>query len=373
MSSPELNEPPLILPCPFCGEKPEEFERTLDGQRWKQITCATNGCPGSEIGATDLVTPLVIWNRRNWGPKPSLKEKLSKVAAHCAYIQKDKVNQHQKYSYVSAAAVLDRVGEALLENRLVSVPSFRITETHRRDKVNSKGEPAVDTQVTMECTLRVHDLDSEAYTESNGFGCGQDHGDKATMKAQTAALKCSWTTLLNISTGDDPEADEETDRRATGEPTTPRQTPEEYQAKVARNATATLSPLGQKLADETEADLSPALRESLKKVREAKGLWPEPDPDAAARANDLPPIEAYDDHESTVATCDCGSPLITKMVKGQPKLFCELNDLASAYDWAVGKGKTPKQGAREAWNTVQKMHQSGEFPADAHTKFKPKV
>lgn len=302
----------------------------------------------------------------NFEPVLSLKEKLSRVAAHCAFVPKTGENTFHHYSYATAADVFQRVNEALIENRLISVPTFRVFSM-------------VDTLVMVECSLEVEDIDSPALAKVVAFGSGMDKGDKAVMKAQTAALKYAWAMLLNISWGDDPEADATTDARASGEPVRARQTPEQYQEKVKRNATAPLSPLGQKLADETEADLSPALRESLKKVREAKGLWPHPGVpglDVAVPLQELPPIESYEPEPGDTESgpiCDCGSPLITKMVKGQPKYFCELADLASNYEWAVGKAKNPKPGAREAYMRVQEMDKTGEFPADSHTKFKPKV
>jgi hypothetical protein len=44
-----------------------------------------------------------------------------------------------------------------------------------------------------------------------GLGSGQDVGDKAVMKAQTAAIKYAYLMSLAISTNDDPEADSRTD------------------------------------------------------------------------------------------------------------------------------------------------------------------
>ena len=43
---------------------------------------------------------------------------------------------------------------------------------------------------------------------------GQDAGDKAVMKAQTAAIKYAYMLSLCIATGDDPEADSKTDENS---------------------------------------------------------------------------------------------------------------------------------------------------------------
>lgn len=56
-----------------------------------------------------------------------------------------------------------------------------------------------------------------------GFGSGQDAGDKAIMKAQTAAIKYAYMMSLCIATGDDPEADSKTDEAALGKATVQKQ------------------------------------------------------------------------------------------------------------------------------------------------------
>ena len=55
------------------------------------------------------------------------------------------------------------------------------------------------------------DKDSGETVTLTGIGSGQDGGDKAVMKAQTAAIKYAYMLSLAISTGDDPEADSKTD------------------------------------------------------------------------------------------------------------------------------------------------------------------
>ena len=60
------------------------------------------------------------------------------------------------------------------------------------------------------------DSDSGESVKIKGLGSGQDAGDKATMKAQTAAIKYAFLLSFAISTGDDPEADTHTDEVMTG-------------------------------------------------------------------------------------------------------------------------------------------------------------
>jgi hypothetical protein len=66
---------------------------------------------------------------------------------------------------------------------------------------------------TVEVKILLVDADSGESIEIKGLGSGQDNGDKGIMKAQTAAIKYAWMLTLNISTGDDPEADSTVDER----------------------------------------------------------------------------------------------------------------------------------------------------------------
>jgi len=231
----------------------------------------------------------------------TLKEKLAAVALHCAHVPKDGVNLFHKYNYATAATVFERVNEALAEQRLISIPRFEIVS--EKERTNAKG--GAENLVTVKCELRIIDVDASdtigtlESMPTNGFGSGQDNGDKAVMKAQTAALKYAWMMLLNISTGDDPEDDAKVDSRMAGEPIQKRQTPEEYQAKVERNKAATLSPLAVKLSEEIKASLAQEMEASANRVTE---------------------------------TCKCGSMLVqktTSKAKGsRPYLVCDLSDRA---------------------------------------------
>ena len=228
--------------------------------------------------------------------KPTLKEKLSKVAAHCAYVRKDGVNLFHKYNYATAATIFEKVNEALIEHRLVSSPRFTIAES--KDRTNAKG--TVENLVTVTCELCVQDIDSEAKVLTIALGSGQDNGDKAVMKAQTAALKYAWMMLLNISTGDDPEDDAKVDSRMSGEPITKKKTPDEYAATVEANKRADYSPEAIRLSDEINASL---------KAQGVKPLWP--------------------DEKPKEDRCPCGAPLIQKVngkAKGsKPYTTCSLS------------------------------------------------
>lgn len=139
----------------------------------------------------------------------SIASKLVNIMKACEYVQKDKENTYHGYKYVSAANVLEKVNSACVEQNVASVVSSKIAS--EKEKVNEKGK--TEFLVTVELTLTLVDGDTGETLTITSLGTGQDIGDKAVAKAQTMALKYAWMTSLNISTGDDPEADEGADKR----------------------------------------------------------------------------------------------------------------------------------------------------------------
>lgn len=149
--------------------------------------------PGA-ISGGEMRVPLMT--------EPPSKPKLTRLMELVGSVSKDKQNDFHHYKYASAKAVLDKVQAALVELGMYSVPIFRV--------VGTEGD-----LVTVVVELTVYDGSYDMCWTTNAFGSGSDKGDKAVMKAQTAALKYAWMTLLNIPTGDDPEADTTTDARTS--------------------------------------------------------------------------------------------------------------------------------------------------------------
>ena len=85
------------------------------------------------------------------------------------------------------------------------------------DVTTAKGNTEHLATVQVEITLI--DSDSGEFVMFQGIGSGQDAGDKAVMKAQTAAIKYAYMMSLCIATGDDPEADAKTDENSGVEKT----------------------------------------------------------------------------------------------------------------------------------------------------------
>jgi hypothetical protein len=137
-----------------------------------------------------------------------LATKLCQVMKACAIVSKDKQNPAQKYMYASSDAILGRVNPALCEAGLATVCYLQILD--RQPRTTSTG--AMWELVTVKARITIIDAETGASVESEGIGQGYDGGDKALSKAQTQAKKYAWLLALNISTGEDPEADEKTDR-----------------------------------------------------------------------------------------------------------------------------------------------------------------
>lgn len=129
--------------------------------------------------------------------------KLTKIMQACSYVQKTGYNDFHKYKYATAAAVLEKANESMVENGVASIVRPEIIEF--RDVTTAKG--ATEHLATVKTTVTLIDCESGETIDLIGIGSGQDSSDKAIMKAQTAALKYAWMMSLNISTGDDPEAD----------------------------------------------------------------------------------------------------------------------------------------------------------------------
>ncbi len=142
----------------------------------------------------------------------NIAAKLVRVMSECGYVQKQGKNDFHKYNYAKAEDVLEKVNPSLVAHGIAVISRPKLIEL--RDVTTAKGN--VEHLATVETTLTLIDSESGETLETVGLGGGQDAGDKAVMKAQTAAIKYAWMTALQMATGDDPEADAGTDERTTG-------------------------------------------------------------------------------------------------------------------------------------------------------------
>ena len=139
-----------------------------------------------------------------------IAKKLVNVMNECSHIAKNGLNSYHQYKYATAEDVLLKVNEALTKNKIASVVIPEIASMV--DVTNLKGN--TEHLVTVNVQIKLIDSESGESVGFFGIGSGQDAGDKAVMKAQTAAIKYAYMLSLCIATGDDPEADSKTDENS---------------------------------------------------------------------------------------------------------------------------------------------------------------
>ena len=139
-----------------------------------------------------------------------IAKKLVNVMAECSHIAKNGLNSYHQYKYATAEDVLLKVNSALTKNKIASIVIPEIASMV--DVTNLKGN--TEHLVTVNVQIKLIDSESGECVDLFGIGSGQDAGDKAVMKAQTAAIKYAYMMSLCIATGDDPEADSKTDENS---------------------------------------------------------------------------------------------------------------------------------------------------------------
>ena len=186
--------------------------------------------------------------------------KMIAVMRECSHIAKNGTNSFHGYTYATSADVLSKVNAALVEQGLASlvIPELISLEEVKTAKGN------IEHLATVKVNITLIDRDSDESVLITGLGSGQDSGDKAVMKAQTAAVKYAYMLSLSISTGDDPEADTRTDESTSVDPsrkTTPIKTTAKSRAvaiprkqeRSAAGAASYCEECGIKLTDKVRA------------------------------------------------------------------------------------------------------------------------
>lgn len=137
----------------------------------------------------------------------NIAKKLVKVMSECSHVIKNGQNDYHNYKYVTAEDVLQKVNASLTKHNIASIASPNLDSMVEVLNRNEKKEHLA----TVSIQVHLIDGDSGESVDLFGIGSGQDAGDKAVMKAQTAAIKYAFMLSLCIATGDDPEADSTTD------------------------------------------------------------------------------------------------------------------------------------------------------------------
>ena len=138
----------------------------------------------------------------------TIASKLVKIMNECNYIKKSGTNDFHKYKYATSAEVLEKINTALVKQNICSIVIPQILSNI--DVTTTKGN--IEHLFTVKIDIMLLDAETGETVTITGLGSGQDSGDKAVMKAQTAAIKYAYLLSMAISTGDDPEADNKTDQ-----------------------------------------------------------------------------------------------------------------------------------------------------------------
>lgn len=136
-----------------------------------------------------------------------LAAKLVQIMKEVAYVEKKGSNEYHKYSYATSADVLQKINAALTKYNICSIALPEVVSIV--DVVTVKGN--TEHLATVKMDIMLVDADSGEMVTITGLGSGQDSGDKAIMKAETASIKYAYLLSMAISTGDDPESDAKTD------------------------------------------------------------------------------------------------------------------------------------------------------------------
>lgn len=135
----------------------------------------------------------------------TLVKKLAKIMGKIGVVPKTGFNNFHKYNYTTEADVQAITSNRMAEENLIMIVIEVENET--RQVTTRGGKTEFIYRGTFD--FQIHDGDSGEMLTMRVSGEGQDAGDKAAYKALTGAHKYALMKLFQISTGDDPERQEE--------------------------------------------------------------------------------------------------------------------------------------------------------------------
>lgn len=138
----------------------------------------------------------------------SIYARLVRVMRSVQSVSKDDFNTHQKFNFRGIDAVVNAVGPALREHEVIVMPTVQQVEYAAVTTSNNKAATATRLLVTY--TFYGPDGDSASTTVA---GEAWDHGDKATPKAMSVAMRIALLQALALPT-DQPDPDHDTYEQA---------------------------------------------------------------------------------------------------------------------------------------------------------------
>lgn len=132
-----------------------------------------------------------------------LVKKLAKIMGNIGAVPQTGWNNFNKYNYTTEADVQSITKNKMADENLIVIP--HLVESKTREVKTRKGNTEYVFQGTWDFIIMDGDSGEEVTVRVTGEG--QDSGDKGPFKALTGAHKYALMKLFQISTGDDPERD----------------------------------------------------------------------------------------------------------------------------------------------------------------------
>src|SRR5512142_1623272 len=192
-------------------------------------------------------------------PVPAkLAAKLQKILAAVGTVEKKGHNRAQNYDFVRETDLVDKV-RPLMAELGVFLNLDVVDHEIREGNTTSSGSKMFLTIIKVAGTWIDTQTGDVWNIPSHFIGYGADTGDKGAYKAMTGAEKYFLFKSFLVSSGDDPEADERTDRQTAAPGSTPRvaaRQRSEGQQRGGRSSVPTAAQIGElrRLAGEAHMD-----------------------------------------------------------------------------------------------------------------------
>lgn len=153
--------------------------------------------------------------------QPNVFEAVQAVMSEIKAVGKDGRNTFDGYNFRGIDGVLNAVGPALREHKVIAVPIV----DHAEYGQTTTGKGAVMTTVRIKMTVRWYGPAADHF-DTVVWGEAFDRGDKATAKAHSVAFRTALLQTLALPT-QEPDPDEHSYEQGN-RPTTPQRTREQY-------------------------------------------------------------------------------------------------------------------------------------------------
>lgn len=146
----------------------------------------------------------------------TLIAKLAEAMAEMDWVKKRGKNKFFNYEYATESDILGAIRPELAKRGVWVQTLIDSVEERETGRQTREGLPIK--QVHVRTRHVFHDGDSDKTMEINGYGVGEDTGDKGVYKAVTGAVKYAFSKNFLVSTGDDPEGDSKVEENQEAAP-----------------------------------------------------------------------------------------------------------------------------------------------------------